>query len=174
VGSELAVQGAVLRDRHVSLRTVTPADAAFVREVYASTRDGEMALVDWDDAAKQQFLDQQFRAQSEHWAINHGGADFDLILVDGDPIGRLYVERSDEEIHLLDIAVLAAHRDSGVGTRLVRELMDEAERAGLPLRLHVEMFNDGARRLYDRLGFTPVAERGLYVLMEWNPAGGKS
>jgi len=154
----------------VSLRTITPGDDAFVREVYASTRDAELALVDWSDSRKQEFLDFQYRAQSAHYADNHEGADLDLILVDGEPVGRLYVHRSDEEIHLLDVAVLAEHRNRGVGTLLVRRLMDEAAAAGLPLRLHVEMFNSGARRLYDRLGFRPVEERGLYILMEWRKA----
>jgi ribosomal protein S18 acetylase RimI-like enzyme len=152
----------------VSLRAITAADEPFVRDVYASTRDAEMAQVDWDDATKQQFLDQQFHAQSVHYATNHRGADFNLIVVDGQPIGRHYVHRGTEEIHLLDIAILAAHRNAGVGTRLVRDLMDEAAAAGLPLRLHVEMFNDGARRLYDRFGFRPVEQRGVYILMEWN------
>lgn len=151
----------------VSLRTITPADEPFVRAVYASTRDAELAMVDWDEVRKAGFLDFQYRAQVAHYAANHEGADLDLILVDGEPVGRLYVHRSSEEIHLLDIAVLAAHRNRGVGTVLVRRLMDEAAAARLPLRLHVEMFNDGARRLYDRLGFRPVEERGVYILMEW-------
>jgi ribosomal protein S18 acetylase RimI-like enzyme len=168
------LRGETPAELQVSLRAITPADEPFLREVYASTRDAEMALVDWDVATKQQFLDQQFHAQSVHYATNHRGADFDLIVVGGEPIGRLYAHRGDDEIHLLDIAILAAHRNAGVGTRLVRELMDEAECAGLPLRLHVEMFNQQAVRLYSRLGFSPVEERGLYLLMEWNPAGGKS
>lgn len=150
----------------VSLRAITTADEAFVREVYASTRDAEMAMVDWDDATKQAFLDQQFFAQSVHYATNHAGADFDLILLDGEPVGRLYVHRGDDEIHLLDIAILAPYRNRGIGTLLARQLMEEAEQRSVPMRLHVEMFNDGARRLYERLGFTPVEERGLYILME--------
>jgi ribosomal protein S18 acetylase RimI-like enzyme len=153
---------------NVSLRAITPDDEPFVRDVYASTRDAELAMVDWDDDTKQRFVDQQFHAQSVHYAANHAGADFDLIVVDGEPIGRLYVHRGDEELHLLDIAVLAAHRNRGIGTMLVRDLTEEAAVAGLPLRLHVEMFNGGARRLYDRFGFRPVEQRGVYILMEWN------
>lgn len=152
----------------VSLRTITPDDTPFVRDVYASTRDAELALVDWDDAVKHAFIDQQFEAQSAHYAANHDGADFDLILVAGEPVGRLYVHRGSDEIHLLDIAVLAPHRGRGIGTGLVSDLMHEAAAAGLPLRLHVEMFNDGAMRLYDRLGFRPVEQRGVYILMEWS------
>jgi ribosomal protein S18 acetylase RimI-like enzyme len=161
-------------DSQVSLRIITPDDESFVREVYASTRDAEMAIVDWDDATKAAFIDQQFRAQSVHYGTNYPDGRFDLVLVDGEPIGRLYVQRTAEQVMLLDIAILAAHRNRGVGTRLVRELMAEAAQSGRPLRLHVEMFNHGARRLYDRLGFVPVEERGLYVLMEWIPERGQA
>lgn len=152
---------------HVSLRTVTPADRPLLREIYASTRDAELAMVDWDEATKQAFIDHQFHAQNVHYETNWAGSDVDLVLLDGEPVGRLYVKRSDDEIMLLDIAVLASHRNHGVGTQLVEELMDEAARSGRRLRLHVEMFNQGARRLYDRLGFVPVEERGVYILMEW-------
>lgn len=168
----MAVQITDPQERHqagpkVSLRTITPDDKPFLREVYASTREAELALVPWDDATKQVFIDHQFHAQNVHYDTNHPDADFDLILVDGEAVGRLYVRRSADEIMLLDIAVLAAHRNCGVGRLLVEELMAEAAESNRPLRLHVEMFNAGARRLYDRLGFVPLEDRGVYVLMEW-------
>ena len=153
----------------VSLRAVSPADEPFVREVFASTRDAELALVDWDEPTKQAFIDQQFHAQNVHYATHHADGRFDLVVVDGEPVGRLYVRRTRDELMLLDIAVLAAHRNRGVGTVLVRQLMDEAAQTRRRLTLHVEIFNDSARRLYDRLGFVPVEQRGLYTLMEWIP-----
>lgn len=160
---------AALASPAVGLRAISPADQPFVREVFASTRDAELALVDWDEPTKQAFIDQQFQAQNVHYSTNHAGGQFDLIVVDGEPVGRLYVRRTDDEVMLLDIAVLAAHRNRGVGTLLVRQLMDEAAQTRRRLTLHVEIFNDSARRLYDRLGFAPVEQRGLYTLMEWIP-----
>jgi hypothetical protein len=38
-------------------------------------------------------------------------------------------------------------------------------------RPDVETFNP-ARRLYDRLGFVPVRDDGLYILMEWKHDNG--
>ena len=38
--------------------------------------------------------------------------------------------------------------------------------AGRLLRIHVERFNP-ALRLYERLGFHPIADRGVYLFMEW-------
>lgn len=153
---------------NVSLRTVTAEDQPFLREVYASTRDAEMAIVDWDDSAKAQFLDMQWRAQSHHYETHNPHADYSLVLLDETPIGRLYVDRSTEQIHLLDIALLAPYRAHGIGTQLIHELMAEARHERRPLRCHVERFNR-AWRLYSRLGFQQIADAGMYAYLEWVP-----
>jgi ribosomal protein S18 acetylase RimI-like enzyme len=65
----------------------------------------------------------------------------------------------------MDIALAPGFRGRGIGTRLLRSLMDEADASGRKLSIHVEM-NNPARSLYDRLGFRPAGEQGIYVLME--------
>jgi GNAT superfamily N-acetyltransferase len=164
----MAVGLAAATGLNVGLRTITAADAALVREIYASTRDAEMAVVPWDDEFKQQFLDMQWRAQTHHYDTHNPHADFDLVLLDGEPVGRLYVDRSTEHLELLDIALFASHRSQGIGTLLIRCLMDEARRDGRALRCHVERFNR-AGQLYQRLGFRPIADAGMYVQLEWLP-----
>lgn len=161
-------QGASQAGMKVSLRTITPDDDAFVRDVYASTRDMEMAVVPWDDAQKAEFLDMQWRAQSHHYRTHNPHADYSLVLLDGTPIGRLYVDRTGEQIHLLDIALLAPYRSHGIGTQLIEGLMDEARRERRPLRCHVERFNR-AWDLYRRMGFGFIGDAGMYAYLEWVP-----
>jgi ribosomal protein S18 acetylase RimI-like enzyme len=138
--------------------------------LYASTRADEMAMVvDWTDEQKEAFLRMQFQAQHAWYKEHYEGAQLDLILRDGIPAGRLYVHRRADEIRLMDITLLPEHRGSGIGNSLLRELMAEAEAAGKPLTIHVEKYNP-AMRLYHRLGFKPIADRGPYDLLEWRPA----
>ena len=136
--------------------------------MYASTREEELRLVDWSDAQKAAFVRQQFEAQDAYYRENYDPATFDVIEVDGEPAGRLYVARWEDEIRIIDIALLPEHRGCGVGTALLRELLDEAAEAGKRLSIHVEL-NNPAQRLYERLGFAPVEERGVYLLMEARP-----
>lgn len=89
-------------------------------------------------------------------------------MVDEEPAGRLWVDRSGEVTHVLDITLLPAYRRLGLGTALLRELIDEAEAAGRVLSVHVEQFNP-ARTLYERLGFVAVTTHGVHVLMERRP-----
>ena len=152
----------------MTLRPIRPEDEPFLLRVYASTRAEEMAIVPWTDAEKDAFLRMQFAAQHRHYQQHFAAAAFEVLLRDGVPIGRLYVDRSRDEIHIIDIALLPEHRRAGLGTAILRELLDEAARASKSVRIYVEHANP-ARRLYERLGFTVIDDTGVYVLMEWSP-----
>ena len=148
----------------IDLRRVQPDDDRFLSALFASTRIEELAPVPWTEEQKAQFLAMQFRAQTLDYDRNYPAASRDVILVDGEAAGRLYVDRREEAIHIIDIALLPRFRGQGVGTHLLQHLLDEGDRTGLPVSIHVEVHNP-ARRLYDRLGFLPVEENGIYLLM---------
>jgi ribosomal protein S18 acetylase RimI-like enzyme len=148
---------------------VAEADRAFLVELYGSVRAPELDRVAWDDATKRAFVEQQFTAQDAAYRGNYPGATLDVVELDGELAGRLYVHRGEGDIRIMDIAMAPAFRGRGIGTGLLRELMEEADASGRKLSIHVEM-NNPARSLYDRLGFVPAGEHGVYVLMERPPA----
>jgi ribosomal protein S18 acetylase RimI-like enzyme len=150
----------------VTLRAATADDEPFLREVYASTRALELAAVPWTDGQKAQFCDMQFDAQDTDYRRNYPAAQSLIIARSGTSVGRLYADRRETEIHILDIALLPAHRGRGIGGGLLRDLQEEARAAGKTLGIHVEKFNP-ALRLYERLGFRPKEDLGVYLLMEW-------
>ena len=154
----------------VAFRPIGPDDDAFLRRVYASTREEELRPVPWTPSEKEAFLRQQFEAQHAFYQERYTGTRFEVILQDGQPIGRLYVARWSDEIRIVDIALLPEHRGAGIGGAIVRGLLAEAAAAGKPVRIHVERLNP-ARRLYERLGFVPIEDKGVYYLMEWRPGG---
>lgn len=155
----------------LTLRPVRDGDAPLLFRIYASTRIEELAQVDWSEAQKDAFLRQQFHAQTSHYAAHFGDARFDVIEHDGEPAGRLIVWSGPDEIRLVDVALLPDFRRRGIGERLVGAVLDEAAAAELPVRIHVERSNP-ARRLYARLGFVPIGEQGVYVLLEWRAGAG--
>jgi ribosomal protein S18 acetylase RimI-like enzyme len=156
-----------MTDFEVTRRTSTPDYDAFQRLVYASTRVDEMAIVPWSEQEKAAFLDMQFRAQDTFYRREFPNSEFDVLLQNGEPIGRLYTNLTPTALHVLDIALLPEYRGNGLGTRLIKDLMEQARSAGLKMTLHVEIFNP-ARRLYNRLGFTEKQVDGIYLLMTWN------
>jgi ribosomal protein S18 acetylase RimI-like enzyme len=148
----------------VTLRPIRAGDEPYLFEIYASTRLQELAPLGWSAEQQAAFLAQQFHAQHQFYQANYAGADFQVILLDDRPIGRLYVARADDEIRIIDIALLAEYRNAGIGSRLLGDLLDEADKSGKPVRIHVEKFNP-ALKLYQQLGFTIVEDRGIYWFM---------
>ena len=154
----------------VRLRPVAPADDEFLLEVYGASRADEMALVTWwTDEQKRFFLKSQLDAQRGEYEKRFPAADYQIILVDDQPAGRLWVARTPEQIRLLDIALLPGFRRRGVGAVLLRRLIDESEAKGLPLRHMVFELNPDAVRFYERLGFALLQQHGAYLEMERVP-----
>jgi ribosomal protein S18 acetylase RimI-like enzyme len=155
----------------VALRPATDADLPFLAELYASTRREEVAQVPWSDEQKEAFLRWQFESQHAHYLEHYPDCDRRVIERGGTPVGRLYVDRWESEIRLVDVALLPAHRGGGLGGALLTRLLDEGRASGKPVSIHVE-YNNPALRLYRRLGFRQVDSNGIYYLMRWEPEGG--
>ena len=151
----------------VALRPVAAADEPLLFEIYASTRAEEMAMVPWNREQQEAFVRMQFAAQQEHYKKLHPDANHDIIMSNGRPVGRLYVARTNEKIEIMDITLLPQDRNMGIGSSLIRDLMDEAN-SSRPLRIYVESFNPSLR-LFERLGFKAAEEQGFHLLMQWAP-----
>ena len=153
----------------ISLRPARVDDGEFLRRVYAGTREEELTLVPWDEAQKRAFLDMQFDAQHRFYHDQFPEAAFQLILLHGEPVGRLYVDRRRVDPHHRH-RLVPGRRNAGIGGGRLRSLLTEAAESCKPVRIHVERFNR-AMSLYLRLGFTPIEDQGVYFLMEWSPGG---
>ena len=154
-----------MQSTSITLRPIADTDNNFLLRLYATTRMDELARVPWSDEQKAAFVVHQFSAQHAHWQANYTNTTWDIIMMDGEPIGRLYVARWQEEIRIIDIALMPEYRNAGIGTHFFRDLFEEGDRTGRKVSIHVEQFNP-ARRLYERLGFVQAEERGVYLLME--------
>ena len=153
----------------MTLRAATAADQEFLRGVFAASRETEVAALAADPGQLTTFIDMQFRIQQQSYQARFPAAENSIIVVDGQPIGRMLVDRSAEAIELIDIALMAAWRNRGIGTSLVRGLTVEAAGQSKPVLLEVLRTNP-ARRLYERLGFTGSSEDSMYIQMRWQPA----
>lgn len=150
---------------NIELRQVSAEHQDFLYRVYASTRQAEIAAFGWDPAQQEAFLRMQFNAQQRSYEMVYEGADHKLVFVDGQPAGRILVHRGAKACVLVDIALLAEYRNRGIGRQLLQQLLDDAGRDGIAVRLQVLKTNP-AYRLYERLGFVKTGEDGIYFQME--------
>lgn len=153
----------------LSFRPIREQDVEFLYKVYAGTREEEMKITGWDEQQKEVFLRMQFDLQHTQYLQNYREAAFEIILFNKIPAGRLYVDRREREIRLIDLALLPEFRRLGIGTTILKDLIAEANEKKLPLNFHVERLNP-ARRLYERMGFKLKEDKGMHFFMEKEPA----
>ncbi|HEY4415387.1 MAG TPA: GNAT family N-acetyltransferase [Verrucomicrobiae bacterium] len=149
----------------INIRAEQPQDEAFLFELYASTRQEELAAFGWPPEMGHAFLTLQFKAsQGRHQA--YPDAEFQIVTVDGVSAGRMIIYRTREDLQLVDIALLPQHRNTGIGTTLIQRLFDESIGSAKPLRLQV-LKGNRAERFYRRLGFIKTGETQTHLAMEW-------
>ncbi|MFC2015150.1 GNAT family N-acetyltransferase [Chloroflexota bacterium] len=124
-------------------------------------------MTGWTDEQKQAFLEMQFTAQRQAYSQRFPGAEQSIILDNGTPAGRLWVNRNDTDIRLLDITLLPESQNVGTGTVLLCQLQDEVRASGKKLHHAVYKDNVNALRFYHRLGFAVVEDYDTYCVMEW-------
>jgi ribosomal protein S18 acetylase RimI-like enzyme len=151
----------------VELRPISESDNAFLLSVYASTRADELAQAEWGEGQKDMFVRWQFDLQRREYETRFPKADYHVIVLDRQPAGRIWVGADDEQIRLLDIALLPQFQNRGVGTALLERLKRHAGSERKALRHMVLVLNNNAERFYERLGFKKIEDFGAYKHMEW-------
>ncbi len=154
----------------ITLRASTPDDREFLYRLFASSRLDVMQFQGWSDAQREAFLRMQFQARSAHYAAQFPHGEVRVIERDGAPVGSLHTDRAGHDLRLVDIAIVPEQRGAGLGTEILRGVMEDARALGRRVVLHVDAHNRAAR-LYARMGFTETANDGVYRRLQWSPDG---
>jgi ribosomal protein S18 acetylase RimI-like enzyme len=116
-------------------------------------------MFDWSEAEEEAFVRSNLTQTNNHAAI----------VVAGKRAGIVQIEETADRISLHQIEILPTFQGQGIGGAVVRSLIDRAEVTGKPVHLSVFHANTGARRLYERLGFTVVADTERDAGMVYTP-----
>ncbi len=157
----------------LDLRDAQPGDLPFLLELYSDVRGPEVSAWGWPASQCDAFLRMQFEAQRRGYQAAYPKAIHHIVLSGGEAIGRRMAARTSQGMRLVDIALLASHRNRGIGSRLIQQLMDDCRASGSALHLQVLRGNP-AQRLYQRLGFIETGADQMYIEMAWTPEDGRS
>ena len=156
-----------IRER-VQLRpAVMPDDEPFLQKLYAETRDDLNEFLA-DPPQLRQLLQMQYHGQNATYSAEFPNATDEIILLDGQPVGRLMLDHRPDSIHGVDIAVLKSVRNLGVGTAVLLIQFEGCSKRGLSFTLSV-VKNNPARRLYERLGCRIDGDNVTHYSMTWRP-----
>lgn len=111
----------------------------------------------WDDAEQRTIADKEF-----------GNLPYVVVEENGKPIGYVCVLQEGEYDFIEEIALLPEAQGRGIGTRLIRDILQTAQRRGVPVQLSVFASNP-AQALYARLGFEVTRIEHPRLAMTWRP-----
>jgi ribosomal protein S18 acetylase RimI-like enzyme len=147
----------------ITLRRVAADDETFLLKLFGSTREEFKILA---SAELEALVRMQFTLRQQQYRNGYPNAEDQLIIRDGQPVGRIFINEGEEELTLVDIALLPEYRNRGIGNFLLDQLLTRATSAKKTVRLQV--FNSNpARRLYERLGFAEIGRDSMYIEMRY-------
>src|SRR3989442_11353515 len=102
------------KSQMISFRAVTPEDEEFLLKLYKSSRGDDLRGLGWSEDRISEFLETQYEAQQRFHENDYQNATDEIVLLDGKPAGHLSVERREDEIRCVDIALLPENRRTGI------------------------------------------------------------
>ena len=137
---------------NITLRQAKPEDLEWLDEFYERMMRPYVELTHaWDE---------------ERFRKNYNTKTISVIQLDGEDIGMLKTEKRKDHICLGDIQLKEAFQRRGIGTSLIRDVIEKAKADRLPLRLRVLKENPVVE-LYNRLGFVKTKEFKHCHELEW-------
>jgi ribosomal protein S18 acetylase RimI-like enzyme len=152
----------------VTTRAATQDDDAFLFALFQAVRSPEFAQAALPPAQLAMLLSIQFAGQKQSYGAQYPGG-HDIVLLDGKPIGRIWLHRAPSEHHLVDISLLPEFQNRGIGAALIAEAIAAARAAGVRLSCSVAVTNRGSLRFHQRLGFRIVGQDEVYYDLAVEP-----
>jgi ribosomal protein S18 acetylase RimI-like enzyme len=152
----------------VTTRPPAEQDDAFLFELFKSVRMPEFAHVPLEPAQLEMLMSLQYTAQKGSYGAQYPGGD-SIVLLDGQPVGRIWLYRTPAEHLLVDIALMPQFRSRGIGAALLTGAIGAARAAGVRLCCSVAVNNPGSLRFHQRLGFQIVGQDEVYYEMAVEP-----
>lgn len=152
----------------LSLRPMNASDNAFIETLYRSTRD-DLRMLDAEDDFIEEFISFQRRAQTEGYGDMFPNAMYFVAEYHHERIGRVVLDFGQNEIRVVDIALIPAARGKGFGGQILQAVQMTAGKVMAPVTLTVRFDHLRAKQLYERLGFTVEEAQIPYERMVWYP-----
>ena len=152
----------------VTRRAASEQDDAFLYDLFKVIRMPEFAHVLMPPEALETLMRIQYNGQKSSYAAQYPGG-HDVVLVDGNAAGRIWLYRDPEEHHIVDISLRPEYRNRGIGAGLVTDAVGAARQAGVPLCCSVAVTNPGSLRFHQRLGFKIVSQDEMYYELAVEP-----
>lgn len=163
------VSGSMAFQGGLSLRPMGNSDKAFVESLYRSTRD-DLRMIDAEEDFIEGLIEMQQNAQTEGYGDMFPNAMYFVAEYHNERVGRVVLDFGQNEIRVVDIALIPAARGKGYGNQILQAVQLTASKVMAPVALSVRFDNIHAKQLYARLGFMVEEAQIPYERMVWYPS----
>lgn len=150
------------------LRPMMASDNAFIESLYRSTRD-DLRLLDAEDDFIDELIESQRRAQTQGYGDMFPNAMYFVAEHHGERIGRVVLDFGQNEVRVVDMALIPAARGKGFGGQILQSVQLAASKVMAPVALSVRFDHIAAKHLYARLGFVVETVQLPFERMVWYP-----
>ena len=159
-----------IRLQDVTFRPETDSDedSTFMRKLFCSLEQVQ-SLMQFGEQAEL-LIDMQLRSREQQYRVVYPDGSFQLILLNGEPVGRFATDQSNDTWHIIDIALMPACRGHLLGMRIVQQFLRSADAAGRAVAASVLASNVKARKLWQHVGFQVVDEKPDYWYLLFSPS----
>lgn len=151
----------------ISLCPVEPVHEDFLLKLFKECRQDLVSIGSINEKQKDDIAFQQFTIEQEQLIKKYPDAEFNIVMFNGEPIGRLYIYYGDIVDNILEIGLLDEYRGLGIGKKLVTKLIQNARKMNKRVRLKVAWFNQRAYKFYEEIGFKVIENQGIFFEMEY-------
>ncbi len=157
----------------ILLKKRTENDSEFFMRLFAEIKSSELRLDTWPEPIRTQMIRMQFNAYERCMNTEFPNNIDYLILYQSEKAGRLQLNNDEMGIRIINISLVPAYRNKGIGAKIISDLMLEANQKNKQVLLDVDKINR-ALNLYSRLGFKIVQENEIRYSMAYTPERGTS
>lgn len=150
----------------VTLRPECSRHEPFIRNLILETIAGELGASAWPEPMRSHLLGIQYAGRRQSFRLAFPEAASYVIEAAGVAAGWTVVTEMPHEVFLVEIMVSPECRNRGIGSAVIRQFLAEAAARRKPVRLTVNAMNQGAIRLYERLGFRRMDADEVHYRME--------
>ncbi|AGY75266.1 GNAT family N-acetyltransferase [Clostridium autoethanogenum] len=151
----------------ISLCPAEPKDYEFLLKVFKEGRPELNFISNLSEEKKEDIIVEQFKIQQQQLARMYPKAEFYIVKLNDESVGRLYLHRGEANYRILEIGLLEQYRNQGIGRRTMKLIIENAIKERKNLSLQVIWFNNKAFLFYEKLGFKITENNNIFCEMQY-------
>jgi ribosomal protein S18 acetylase RimI-like enzyme len=106
-----------------------------------------------------------------HFTESWESGQISIIKIDGEPVGMIQIFEEPDALEIGEVQILPNRQNEGIGSRILKQIIERARNTGKFVKLSTGLKNEGAFRLYERLGFRKTGETESHNLLTYDTSG---